>query len=272
MPRLPRRTFAPPIAIEHDKAHIVRDDAVGVAPVDLVVQVHVFDGQVSFSKSIIAKIGVGLRCRCRIFVQHITARGDKLVRGVVLVGGDEQSAAEAGTGFADRTAKRVFIRARPTRRIETSRTFVGLRPVLAVFVGGLDDTVEPSFFRAPVGVGDDRIGHGAVRAERTNSRARLKARRCVGCVEILSDDTRRVGRGDGSPERVVFVGLGFGEVAGCDRSRENPDGDRPIQQQSKSPKAVGLPEGKRNGSEATQPSELNAAERLGAIAWPTAKQ
>ena len=30
---------------------------------------------------------------------------DELVRGVVLVGGDQQSAAEAGTGFADRAAE-----------------------------------------------------------------------------------------------------------------------------------------------------------------------
>ena len=30
-------------------------------------------------------------------VQHVSARGDELVRRVVLVGGDEECAAEAGT-------------------------------------------------------------------------------------------------------------------------------------------------------------------------------
>ena len=41
-------------------ARIVRDDAVRVAPVDLVVEVHVGDGQVPFTKGIIAKIGEGV--------------------------------------------------------------------------------------------------------------------------------------------------------------------------------------------------------------------
>ena len=41
------------------------DTAFGVVPVDLAVQVHVGDGQVSFTKRIIAKIGVGQRCRCK---------------------------------------------------------------------------------------------------------------------------------------------------------------------------------------------------------------
>ena len=31
-----------------------------------------------------------------------------LVRGIVLVGGDEKTAAEAGTGFTDRAAEGVF--------------------------------------------------------------------------------------------------------------------------------------------------------------------
>ena len=46
-----------------------------------------------------------------------------LVRGIVLVGGDQQSAAEAGTGFADRAAEGVVVRTAPTRRIETRRAF-----------------------------------------------------------------------------------------------------------------------------------------------------
>ena len=97
MARLPGRTFAPPVAVERNVPRVVRDDAVRVVPVDLVVEVHVGDDQVPFTKGIIAKIGVGQRCRCRIFVQHVSARGDELVRGVVLVGGDEETAAEAGT-------------------------------------------------------------------------------------------------------------------------------------------------------------------------------
>ena len=48
---------------------------------------------------------------------------DELVRGVVLVGGDQQSAAEAGAGFADGAAERIFVRTTPTRRIETRRAF-----------------------------------------------------------------------------------------------------------------------------------------------------
>ena len=59
----------------------------------------------------------------RIFVQRVSARGDELVRGVVLVGGNQQSAAEAGAGFADGAAERVFVGTTPTRRIETRRAF-----------------------------------------------------------------------------------------------------------------------------------------------------
>ena len=59
----------------------------------------------------------------RVGVGGISARGDELVRGVVLVGGDEESAAEAGTGFADGAAERVFVGTTPTRRIETRRAF-----------------------------------------------------------------------------------------------------------------------------------------------------
>lgn len=44
--RLPRGRFTPPVAVEHDIPRIVRDDAVRVVPVDLVVEVHVGDGQV----------------------------------------------------------------------------------------------------------------------------------------------------------------------------------------------------------------------------------
>ena len=54
MARLPGRTFAPPVAVKRDIPRVFRDDAVGVAPVDLVVEVHVGDGQGSFTKGIIA--------------------------------------------------------------------------------------------------------------------------------------------------------------------------------------------------------------------------
>ena len=47
------------------RAALGEDTAFGVVPVDLAVQVHVGDGQVSFTKRIIAKIGVGQRCRCK---------------------------------------------------------------------------------------------------------------------------------------------------------------------------------------------------------------
>ena len=97
MARLPGRTFAPPVTVERDVPRVVRDDAVRVVPVDLIVAVHVGDGQAPLTKGIIAKIGVGQRCRCRIFVQRVSARSDELVRCVVLVGGDEECAAEAGT-------------------------------------------------------------------------------------------------------------------------------------------------------------------------------
>ena len=120
MPRLPDRTFAPPVAVEQNVPRVVRDDAVGVAPVDLVVEVHVGDGQGSFTKGIIAKIGVGQRCRCRIFVQHVSARGDELVRRVVLVG---ECAAEAGAGLADGATEGVFVGTRPARRGEAFEAF-----------------------------------------------------------------------------------------------------------------------------------------------------
>ena len=93
---------------------------------------------------------------------------DELVCRVVLVEGDQQSAAEAGTGLADHAAEGIFIRTTPARRGETRRAFVGLRPVRAVFVGGLHDAVEERFLGATVGVGDDGVGDGAVRAERTD--------------------------------------------------------------------------------------------------------
>ena len=89
----------------------------------------------------------------------------------LLVRGDEETAAEAGTGFADRAAERVFIRTTPARRIKACGAFVGLGPVRAVFVGRLHDTVEQGFLGAPVGVGDGRVGDGAVCAERADRRA-----------------------------------------------------------------------------------------------------
>ena len=49
--------------------------------------------------------------------------GDELIGPVVLVGGDQQSAAEARAGFADGAAERVFVGTTPTRRIETRRAF-----------------------------------------------------------------------------------------------------------------------------------------------------
>ena len=48
---------------------------------------------------------------------------DELVRGVVLVGGDEETAAEAGVGFADRAAERVFVSTTPARRGEAFDRF-----------------------------------------------------------------------------------------------------------------------------------------------------
>ena len=102
---------------------------------------------------------------------------DELVRRVVVVGGDEETAAEAGAGLADGAAERIFIRTRPARRGEARRAFVGLRPVRAVFVGGLHDAVEERFLGATVGVGNDGIRDGAVRAERADRRASLEARR-----------------------------------------------------------------------------------------------
>ena len=119
----------------------------------------------------------------------VGTRGDELVRGVVLVGGDQQSAAEAGAGFADGAAERIFVGTAPARGVETRRAFVDLGPVRTVFVGGLHDAVEERFLGATVGVGNDGIRDGAVRAERADGRARLEARRCVGCVEIARFDT-----------------------------------------------------------------------------------
>ena len=174
---LPGRRLAPPVAVEHNVPRVVRDDAVGVVPVNLSVEVHVGDGQVPLAKGIIAKIGVGQRCRCRIFVQHISACGDELVRRVVLVRGDEECAAETRAGFGDGATECVFVGTTPTRGVETRRAFVGLGPVRAVFVGGLHDAVEERFLGATVGVGDGRVGDGAVRAERADRRARLESRR-----------------------------------------------------------------------------------------------
>ena len=104
----------------------------------------------------------------RIFVQRVSARGDELVRGVVLVGGNQQSAAEAKAGFGDGATKRVVVAATPARRSKARGAFVGLGPVRAVFVGGLHDAVKQRFLGATVGVGNDGVGDGAVRAERTD--------------------------------------------------------------------------------------------------------
>ena len=123
MARLPGRTFTPPVAVKRDIPRVVRDDSVRVAPVDLAVEVHVGVGQAPLTKGIIAKIakiGVGQRCRCRIFVQHVSARGDELVRRVVLVG---ECAAEAGAGLADGATEGVFVGTRPARRGEAFEAF-----------------------------------------------------------------------------------------------------------------------------------------------------
>ena len=101
----------------------------------------------------------------------VGARGDELVRSVVLVGGNQQSAAEAGTGLADGATECVFVGTTPARGSDTCRAFVSLGPVRAVFVGGLHDTVEQGFLGAAVGVGNDGVGDGAVRAERADRRA-----------------------------------------------------------------------------------------------------
>ena len=53
----------------------------------------------------------------------VETSGDELVRGVVLVRGDEECAAEAGTGFADRAAEGVFVGTTPTRRGEAGGAF-----------------------------------------------------------------------------------------------------------------------------------------------------
>ena len=49
--------------------------------------------------------------------------GDELVRGVVLVGGNQQSAAEAGAGLADGATERVFVGTTPALGVETRRAF-----------------------------------------------------------------------------------------------------------------------------------------------------
>ena len=46
-----------------------------------------------------------------------------LVRGIVLVGGNQQSATEARAGFADGAAERVFVGTAPARGVETRRAF-----------------------------------------------------------------------------------------------------------------------------------------------------
>ena len=53
----------------------------------------------------------------------IGASGDELVRRVVLVGGDEECAAEARAGFADRAAEGIFVGTRPARRGEAFKAF-----------------------------------------------------------------------------------------------------------------------------------------------------
>ena len=87
----------------------------------------------------------------------VGTRGNELVRGVVLVGRNQQSAVEARTGLADGATERVFVAAAPARRGESRGAFIGLRPVRAVFVGGLDNAIEQGFLGASVGVGDGRV-------------------------------------------------------------------------------------------------------------------
>ena len=53
----------------------------------------------------------------------IGTSGDELVCRVVLVGGNQQSAAEAGTGFADCAAEGIFIQTTPAPRGEARRAF-----------------------------------------------------------------------------------------------------------------------------------------------------
>ena len=98
----------------------------------------------------------------------IGARGDELVRRVVLVGGDEECAAETRAGFGDGATKRVFVGTTPARRIKACGAFVGLRPARAIFVGGLHDAVEECFLRAPIGKGNDGVGHGLRRSHSTD--------------------------------------------------------------------------------------------------------
>ena len=83
------------------------------------------EGQPLLYKRIIAKIGGGERNKLefRVGVGEISARGDELVCRVVLVRGDEECAAKAGTGFADRATECVFVAATPARRGEAGGAF-----------------------------------------------------------------------------------------------------------------------------------------------------
>ena len=204
--RLPRRGLAPPVAVKRDIPRVV--------PVDLVVEVHVGDGQAPFTAIIIAKIGGGERRKLRglrgLRRLGIGASGNELVRRVILVGGNQQSAAEAGAGFADGAAERVVVRTAPTRRIEARRAFVGLGPVRAVCVGRLDDAVEQRFLGATVGIGDDRVRHGAVRAERADCRACFKAEGWVCRIEISGDNAISSCRSRPTAKRVEGIGCCFG--------------------------------------------------------------
>ena len=77
------------------------------------------------AERIIAKIGGGERneLEFRVGVGGIGARRNELIRGVVLVGGDEECAAEAGTGFADGATECVFVGTTPTRGVEAGGAF-----------------------------------------------------------------------------------------------------------------------------------------------------
>ena len=57
------------------------------------------------------------------WVGGVLTYSDELVRGVVLVGRNQKSAAETGTGFADGAAKRVFVGTTPARRGEAFDRF-----------------------------------------------------------------------------------------------------------------------------------------------------
>ena len=130
--RLPGRGLAPPVSAERNVPRVIRDDAVRVVPVDLSVEVHVGDGQAPFTERIIAYVGVGERLQIgelmnwrigECWVGGVLTYSDELVRGVVLVGRNQKSAAETGTGFADGAAKRVFVGTTPARRGEAFDRF-----------------------------------------------------------------------------------------------------------------------------------------------------